>query len=191
MKSIRLALAMLALVGPLAAAPWTLDLAHTEVGFEVTHLMLAKVRGRFADYQGKVDLNDKDLTKSRIEIKIKAASVQTGQAKRDMHLQTPDFFDAGKNPELIFKSKKISRTADGFEVSGDFTMRGVTKPLTLTATLTEPQAQPKGGSKRGFSLRGALNRFDYGVAWDRKNELGKLMVAEEVALVIDGELNKK
>ena len=191
MRNTLLALGLALAAAPLSADIYTLDASHTEVGFQVTHLSVAKVRGRFTAYDAKIDINEKDVTKSKISISIDAASVSTGNPKRDGHLQNEDFFDAAKNPKIAFKSTKIAKAADGgYSVTGDLTIRGVTKPVTLKASLSEPFETDWGTVKRAFSLSGAINRFDYQVGWNKKTKTGSLVVAEEVQLVIDGEIDK-
>lgn len=185
-----LALGLALATAPLAASTWTIDPAHTEIGFEVTHLAIAKVRGRFTKADAKIELNDKDLSKSKIEISIPVSSVSTGAEKRDGHLQTPDFFDAAKTPNITFKSTKIVKTAEGYDLTGDFTIRDVTKPLTLKAKLSDAFLTDWGTNKRALSLRGSINRFDYGVAWGKKTAAGSLVVSETVDLIIDGEIDE-
>jgi polyisoprenoid-binding protein YceI len=187
-----LGLSLALLAAPLAAAPYELDKAHTEIGFETIHLGVAKVRGRFTAYEGKVDINDKDLTKSQVEIAIQASSVQTGVDRRDQHLQGEDFFNVTKTPSITFKSTSIAKNpAGGYLVKGDFTLRGVTKPLKLKALISDAFATDNGGSKRAFSLEGSINRFDYGVGWNKKTKAGSYVVGEQVRLLIDGELDKQ
>jgi polyisoprenoid-binding protein YceI len=178
----------LAAAAPLAATTYTFDKAHTEIGFEVTHLGVSKVRGHFTDNTATITLDDADLTKSTVEISIPVASVSTGQPKRDADLQGEDFFGAEKNPNITFKSTKVVKTADGYDLTGDFTIHGVTKPLTLKAKISDVFDGGWGMTKRGFSLRGSINRFDYGVVWGAKTPGGTLVVSETVDLVIDGEL---
>ena len=180
----------LALAAPLAADTYTMDPAHTEIGFQTLHLGISKVRGHFTAYEGKVNINEKDITKSSLEVSISAASVETGNPKRNGHLGGPDFFDADKNPKITFKSSKIVKTTDGYDVSGDLTIRGNKKPVTLKATISDLTPTPWGVSKRAFSLEGSINRMDYGVAWGAKTPGGTLVVAEQVKLIIDGELDK-
>lgn len=191
MRKTLLSLGLLLAAAPLAAGDYKIDAAHTEIGFQVTHLGIAKVRGRFTEADAKIKLNEKDLTKSKIEISIPVKSVSTGAAKRDGHLQSGDFFLAEENPNITFKSTKIVKTAEGYDLIGDFTIRGITKPITLKAQIGEPLATDWGFNKRAFSLRGQINRFDYGVAWGNKTKAGSLVVGELVDLIIDGEIDEK
>lgn len=190
MRNALLGLALALAVGSLPASDWKLDPAHTEVGFVTTHLKFAKVRGQFTGYDGKISLNDKDLTKSSVELTVQVSSVETGNPKRNGHLQTDDFFNAEKYPEIKFKSTKIKKDRDGYKLSGDLTIRDVTKPVTLSAKISEPFKTDWGATVRGFSLNGEINRFDYGVAWGKTNG-GSLVVGETVGLEIQGEIDQK
>jgi polyisoprenoid-binding protein YceI len=190
-KSLLLAFGLALATSPLAASNWALDQSHTEIAFETTHLGIAKVRGRFTQADAKITLNDKDLTKSKVEISIPVKSVSTNNEKRDGHLQSGDFFAADKNPNISFKSTKIAKDGDAYALTGDLTIRGVTKPVTLKAQISEPIATDWGFNKRAISLRGSINRFDYGVAWGNKTKAGSLIVGEKVDLIIDGEIDQK
>lgn len=191
MRKTLLTLALALASAPLLAADYKIDPSHTEIGFQVTHLGIAKVRGRFTEADAKISIHDKDITKSKVEITIPVKSVSTGAAKRDGHLQTPDFFFAEENPNISYKSTKIVKTDEGYDLIGDLTIRGVTKPISLKAQIGEPLATDWGFNKRAFSLRGQINRFDYGVAWGNKTKAGSLVVAELVDLIIDGEIDEK
>jgi polyisoprenoid-binding protein YceI len=185
-----LALGLALATSPLAASSWHFDTHHTEVGFEVVHLGVSKVRGHFKDYQGKILLDEKDLTKSKVELTIPVSSVDTGTAKRDSDLQGEPFFGAEKNPNISFKSTSVTKTAEGYDLTGDLTIHGTTKPVTLQATITDAVTTDWGATKRGFSLRATINRFDYNVNWGAKTKLGTLVASEKVALVIDGEIDQ-
>ncbi len=176
----------------LKADIYEFDLAHTQVGFTVTHLTLAKVHGRFTEYSGNLDINEKDVTKSMLEFAAEIKGIQTGNAKRDSHLQSPDFFDAALHPQITFKSSKISKAGKvAYLVEGVLAMRGVTKTVKLKATLSDAFTTDWGATKRAFSLKGEINRFDFGVAWNKTSKTGSLMVGEIVYLNIDGEIDVK
>ncbi len=189
--SLALAMAVAPLALPAKVSTWTLDQSHSEIGFEVTHLGIAKVRGRFTEGNATIKLDAKDITKSKVQITIPVKSVSTGNAKRDGHLLDGDFFEAAKHPNIEFKSTKISKTSDGYLLEGKLSIRGVTKDVALKAQLGEPLATDWGFNKRAFSLRGSINRFDYGVAWSKKTKAESLVVGETVELVIDGEIDEK
>jgi polyisoprenoid-binding protein YceI len=182
----------LLLVGTLAhAEPWTFDAAHSRVGFSVRHMMVSSVEGRFHDVKATVDLDEKSLTKSTIEFTIAASSIDTENADRDKHLKSPDFFDVAKFPDLTFKSTKIAAEGKNrFKVTGDLTIRDVTKPITLDVTLSDPIANPWGKSVRGVEATGKLNRHEYGLNWNKTLDKGGVLVSDEVKLDINAELDK-
>src|SRR6476620_9577678 len=115
----------------MSTTQWDFDLSHSSVNFHVRHLMVSKVHGRFALWSGKLELDEQDLTKSQFEVEIDAASVDTKEPKRDEHLRSADFFDAATYPKLTFKSTKIERDGSDYKVTGDLTIHGTTKSVTL------------------------------------------------------------
>ena len=195
MKRALLAAAALTLSLPTAALaePWQIDSAHTSSGFEVTHMLVSTVRGQFDKTTGTVDINDKDLTKSTLDITIDASSVNTRNADRDKHLRTADFFDVEKHPQITFKSTKVEKgkAKDKLKVTGDLTIRGITKTVVLDVTYTGKQvASPWGQMVRGASAVGTINRKDWDIVWNKTLDAGGLTVSNEVTLVIDAELNQ-
>ena len=191
--------AALALVGLVAfvrparadTAEWTLDGSHSRVGFSVSHLVVSSVSGRFKQVTGKVELDESNLTKSQVEISIKVDSVDTDEPKRDEHLKSPDFFDSKKFPTMAFKSTKITKAGGNkYKLAGDLTIHGVTKPITLDATISEPIKNPWGKMVRGVKLSGKLNRIQYGLKWNKALETGGVVVGEDVTLDIQIELDK-
>ncbi len=173
------------------ATEWALDGSHSRVGFSVSHLVVSSVSGRFKQVSGKVELDEANLTKSQVEISIKVDSVDTDEAKRDEHLKSPDFFDAKKFPTIAFKSTKITKAGGNkYKLTGDLTLHGVTKAVTLDATISEPIKNPWGKMVRGVKLSGKLKRGDYGLKWNKALETGGVVVGEEVTLDIQVELNK-
>lgn len=175
------------------AATYTLDPAHTSVGFKVKHLMITNVKGVFEKFQGTLILDEKDITKSKLSATIDIASINTNIAKRDEHLRSADFFDAAKFPTMTFESTKIEKAgADKLIVTGNLTIRGVTKPVVLNVEgLNQEIKTPQGGLKRGASATGSINRQDFGVSWNKKLDAGGVVVADEVHIIIDAELDKK
>lgn len=175
------------------AATYTLDPAHTSIGFKVKHLMITNVKGVFEKFQGTLILDEKDITKSKISATIDIASINTNIAKRDDHLRSADFFDAAKYPTMTFESTKIEKAgADKLKVTGNLTIRGVTKPVVLNVEgLNQEIKTPQGGFKRGASATGVVNRQDFGVSWNKKLDAGGVVVADEVHIIIDAELDKK
>lgn len=171
-------------------AEWAIDGSHSRVGFSVPHMVVSEVDGRFKSVTGKVVLDDADLTKSTVQIEIDANSIDTEDQKRDEHLKSPDFFDTAKNPKITFKSTSIKKAGKAFKVTGDLTMRGVTKPVTLDVELSKEVKNPWGKLVRGVKVKGKLNRQDFGIAWNKSLDVGGVVVGDEVTLNIQLELNK-
>ena len=167
---------------------WTLDSVHTHVGFSVKHMMVTTVRGQFKTYSGTVKLDPKDFAKSTFEGEVDVASIDTGNVDRDNHLRTNDFFDAPNHPKITFKSTGIeAKGGTDFVVRGDLTIRGVTKPVALEVEYLGTSKNPYGKTVAGFSARGAVDRKDYGVAFNAILETGGVAVGEKVKLEVDVE----
>lgn len=174
------------------ASEWEIDSSHTASQFSVRHMMISTVRGQFGKTTGAVTLDEKDVTKSKIDVTVDVATVDTRDAKRDAHLKSPDFFDVEKFPTMTFKSTKIAKKGKTLSVTGDLTIRGVTKPVTLeNVVITEPVKTPWGGLARGVTATGKLNRKDFGITWNKALEAGGVLVGDEVQLVIDAELTPR
>lgn len=169
---------------------WKLDPSHTHVGFSVPHLVVSSVDGRFKEASAKINLDDADLTKSQVSVEINAASIDTGDQKRDDHLKSPDFFDAKKFPKLTFKSTKIAKAGAGYKLTGDLTIRDITKSVTLDATLSAPVKTPWGNQARAAKVSGKIKRGDFGLKWNKALETGGVVVGEEVTLDIKAEVTK-
>ena len=179
-----LALAMAPALAFGQASTWNIDPSHTRAGFSVKHLVISDVKGDFDKLSGKAQVDEADLSKSSIDVTIEAASISTRDEKRDNHLKSPDFFDVAKFPTLTFKSTKIVAGKDGaLTVTGDLTMRGVTKPVTLEGSITNAITDPQGNTRRGVSATGKLNRRDFGVSYGPA-----AIVGDEVKLDIQAEL---
>lgn len=190
LQSLALLSSLLALPALAESSEWAIDAAHSRFGFVVPHMVVSEVEGEFHTATGKVILDEADLTKSTVELTIDVSSVDTDNADRDKHLKSPDFFDAAKYPQITFKSTKIKKAGKAFKVTGDLTMRGVTKPVTLDVELSNPIANPWGKQVRGVKVKGKLNRQDFGVAFSKTLETGGLLVGDEITLNIKLELNK-
>lgn len=178
-----------ATISAIEPGTWALEDQHTKIGFMAKHLMVTKVRGHFADYQGKVEIAD-DLTDSSIEVTIDAASITTGASDRDEHLRSGDFLDVANYPELRFVSTEISQDGDRFEIIGDLTVRDVTRPITLMATYEDTVTDPWGNERIAFSARSDINREDWGLTWNAALEGGGWLVSKHVVLEIEGQLIK-
>jgi polyisoprenoid-binding protein YceI len=172
------------------ATEWTLDPTHSSVGFSVPHLVVSEVDGSFKKWSGKALLDEADLTKSSVEFTAEVASIDTGEAKRDEHLKSPEFFDAAKFPQLTFKSTKVTKAGKGYKLKGNLTIHGVTKEVTLDATVSQPVKNPWGKQVRGAKVTGKIKRADYGLNWNKALETGGVLVGDEVTLDIKLELNK-
>jgi len=185
----------LALILPISAqaATYVLDPAHTSIGFRVKHLMIANVKGVFEKFQGSVQLDEKDITRSKISATIDIASINTNISKRDEHLRSSDFFDAARYPKMTFESTGIERLgADRFRVTGNLTIRGVTRPVVLNVEgLVQEIRTPQGVVKRGASATAVINRQDFGVSWNKKLDAGGVVVGDEVNIIIEAELDRK
>ena len=175
---------------PALASEWQVDTAHTTAQFTVKHMMISKVRGQFQNVTGTVMLDDKDATKSHVDVAIDAATIDTREAKRDAHLKSADFFDVQKCPKLTFKSTKIEKQGAGkYAVTGELTMHCQTHPLTLTVEAPDTvQKSPWGTQVRGVSATGKLSRKEWGLSWNKALEAGGVVVSDEVELQIDAEL---
>lgn len=151
--------------------------------------MVSTVRGAFSSITGTATFDDKDFTKSSVQVSIPVSTVDTREPKRDAHLKSADFFDMEKFPAITFKSTKIStQVADGkFKVEGDLTIHGVTKPVVLDVEMT-PELKGPGGLRRGVSATTKVNRKDFGLMWNRSLETGGVMVGDDVTIQIDAEL---
>ncbi len=188
MKRFAFALALALTAATVFAAPQTyvIDRAHSEADFSVRHMM-SKVSGKFDDFTGSVSLDRANPAASSVEFTIKTASINTGNADRDRHLRTPDFFDAEKNPEIRFKSTAVapSKTKNVYDVTGDLTMHGVTKRVTLPIEFLGFQKDPWGHERAGFALETKLNRKDYGINWNKALDNGGLYIGDDITVSIN------
>jgi polyisoprenoid-binding protein YceI len=165
---------------------WIIDKVHSHVGFSVKHMMVSTVRGQFKEYAGTVDLDAKDFARSTFEGSVEVASIDTGNADRDNHLRTNDFFDAPNHPKITFKSTGIEAKGDGeYTVNGDLTIRGVTKPIALEVEFHGTGKNPWGKTVAGFHARTTLNRKDFGVNFNAALETGGVLIAEKVKVEVD------
>jgi polyisoprenoid-binding protein YceI len=165
---------------------WNVDIAHSGVAFSVRHMVISKVRGRFAKFSGRLELDEKDLTRSKVDVHIDAASIETGVGDRDNHLRSPDFFDVEKFPELTFQSKRVERVADDrYRVVGDLTIHGVTHEVPLEVEAGGRTKDPWGNERVGFSARTQIDRRDYGLVWNKAIETGGVVVGDKVDIEID------
>lgn len=174
-----------------AKTTWAIDAGHSNVEFAVRHLMISTVRGRFPDVIGTVQLDSEDPANSTVDVAVNVASIDTRQEQRDEHLRSADFFDVATFPALTFKSTRVRRDGDDFQVDGDLTIRGVTRPVTLRATEEGRTRDPWGGERIGFSASTKINRRDFGLTWNQVLEAGGFAVGDEVKITVDVELVKQ
>ena len=175
------------------AATYSIDPAHTTIGFKVKHLMITNVKGVFEKFKGTVNIDEKDITKSKVDVSIEMASVNTNITKRDDHLRSPDFFDVTRFPTMTFVSTKVEKAgADTLKVTGNLTIKGVTRQVILHVEgPTGEIKSPQGDVKRGASAAATINRQDFGVSWSKKLDGGGLVVADDVFISIDTELARQ
>jgi len=195
MKKTLLSAALAAVLGaasfPALAETWEIDASHSSVGFSVRHMMVSNVKGSFGTFTARVDGSPADPSTAKISATIEVASVDTREPKRDEHLRAADFFDAAKFPRMTFTSTKVEKvSATKAKVTGDLTLRGVTKPVTLDVEYTQPVKNPWGKTIVGASATGKINRQDFGVSFSKALETGGLLVGDEVTLQLDLEFVK-
>jgi len=175
-----------------AQTTWSFDQSHTDIGFEVTHLVITDVEGSFKDYEGTVSTKGNGFENADIAFTIDINSIDTENEKRDAHLKSDDFFNAEKHPKMTFKSTSMKKTGENtYKLKGNLTIRGTTKPIELDVTHNGTVKDPWGNTKAGFRISGELNRFDYGLKWNKMTELGGAVVGKEVRLDIDVQLMKQ
>ena len=186
-----LTLAVLISAAAFAADSFVIDKNHSEAIFQVRH-MVSRVSGRFDDFAGTITVDRANPSVSSVEFTIKAPSIDTGVADRDKHLRSADFFDAEKYPEITFKSTAIkpSGRKDVYDVTGTFTMRGVTKTLTLPVEFLGFIKDPRGNERAGFSTHTTLNRKDYGINWNRALDNGGALLSDDVDVTVNIEAAK-
>jgi polyisoprenoid-binding protein YceI len=174
-----------------AAETFVVDKPHSEATFQVRHMM-SKVSGKFDDFSGKINIDRAKPSASSVEFTIKSTSVNTGTADRDNHLRTADFFDVARCPELTFKSTSIVETKkkDVYDVTGDLTMRCVTKHITIPVEFGGFGKDPWGNERAGFSLTTTVNRKDYGINWNKALDAGGFLVGENVTINVNLEAMK-
>jgi polyisoprenoid-binding protein YceI len=163
---------------------WSVDPVHSHVGFTVRHMMVTTVRGTFKKFSGTLKMGQ-DFTSVLIEGEIDVGSVDTGNSDRDNHLRTGEFFDVPNHPKMFFKSTKVEKKGDDFVVHGDLTIRGVTKPVSLDVEFAGTSKNPYGQTVLGASVRGSINRKDFGVNWHALLETGGMAVSDTVKLEVD------
>jgi polyisoprenoid-binding protein YceI len=166
-------------------AAWTIDTPHSQVGFSVRHMVVTTVRGQFNTFAGTINYDEANPLNSSVEAEVDAASITTHDERRDGHLRTADFFEIEQFPKITFKSTSIAKSGSDYKVTGDFTMRGVTKSITFTVEPTGIVKDAYGLQRAGFTATGKINRRDFGIAWGGLIEAGGAVVSDEVKLELD------
>jgi polyisoprenoid-binding protein YceI len=184
--------AVLSLPAGASTSEWRIDPQHSSAQFAVKHLMISTVRGDFHGVTGTVNWDDRDITKSTVDVTIDAATVETRESKRNAHLKSPDFFDVAKYPAITFKSKKVEQAAPGkIKITGDLTIHGVTKEVVLDVDgPTPPIKDPWGNSRAAINATTKVNRQDFGVKWNANLDGGGVVVGDDVNITIDVEMIK-
>jgi polyisoprenoid-binding protein YceI len=162
---------------------WKIDPAHTSAEFTVRHMMITNVRGKFEKLDGVVSFNPDNLAASSVSVTIDAASINTGAADRDNHLRSADFFDVENYPHLTFRSTRVEMTGDSTaRITGDLTIRDVTRPVTIEAEFLGQNTSPFGTTVAGFSGTARINREDFGLTWNMALETGGVLVGKDISI---------
>jgi polyisoprenoid-binding protein YceI len=173
-----------------ATGTYALDASHSHVGFKVRHLMVSKTRGRFADFTGTVTIAPEPLDSS-VEVDVQLASIDTRDEGRDAHLRSADFFDTDRYPTMTFRSTGVRQVGDArYDVDGDLSLLGITKPLTLHVEFDGVARDPWGGERAAFTATAKLNREDFGITWNQALETGGVLVGKEIEIEIEAEVVK-
>jgi len=176
---------------PVTTTAWSLDPVHSVAEFKVKHMMISNVKGQFTGVTGVLSLDEGDVTNSHIEATIDATTINTGDAQRDGHLKSADFFDVTRHPTLVFQSTKIERKGDELALAGDLTIHGVTRRVLFSVEgPTKPAKDPWGNTRIGFSATTRINRKDFDLTWNAALETGGILVGEEVTITLDVQFMK-
>jgi polyisoprenoid-binding protein YceI len=167
---------------------WTLDPAHSTVEFSAKHMMFTTVKGRFTDVEGSVIVDGDSPVTAVVDVTMKAASIDTRTEQRDQHLRSADFLDVETHTTITFKSTKVEGTKEHFKLTGDLTIRGVTRPITLDATYEGAGKDPWGGERIGFSADAKLDRREFGLIWNQALETGGILVSNDIKIHVDAQL---
>lgn len=193
MKSINklFVLFLLLSVPALAQTKWAFDKVHSKVEFSVSHLVISDVSGFFKSFDGTVEATKDDFSDAKIDFTVDINSIDTDNQNRDGHLKSDDFFNAEKFPKMIFKGKSLKKVGKNkYKLTGDLTIRDITKSITLDVVYNGTVKDPWGNTKAGFKVKGTVNRFDYGLKWNTLMETGGAVVGKDVEIKVDLELQK-
>ncbi len=177
-------------MGEIKMAKWTVDQSHSSVGFEVKHMMVSKVKGQFESYTADVEAADlADLTSASIAFKFDVASISTRSEDRDNHLRSADFFDVENNPTIDFVSTSITKDGEDYKVTGDLTIKDVTKSVTFDVEFGGKGTNPWGVAVYGFEAEAKINREEFGLTWNAALETGGVLVGKDIKIKVELELN--
>ncbi len=170
---------------------WNLDPAHSGLQFAVKHMVISTVRGSFGEFAVDAEIDEANLANSRATVRIAAASLATGNTDRDAHLRSPDFFDVEEHPSIVFATSGIEpRGGDDYRITGDLTIRGITRAIVLDGEIQGPVKDPWGAMRFGLSASGKVNRKEFGLNWNTALEAGGFLVGDDVKLTIEAQLVK-
>ncbi|SOC08910.1 polyisoprenoid-binding protein YceI [Ureibacillus xyleni] len=169
---------------------WIIDQSHSQVGFEVKHMMVSKVKGDFGSYTADINATDlTDLTTAQISFSFDVASINTRSEDRDNHLRSADFFDVEKYPKITFQSTNIEKSGDDYKVTGDLTIKDVTKPVTFEVEYGGKGKNPWGVEVYGFEAQAKINREEFGLTWNAALETGGVLVGKDIKIKVELEVN--
>ncbi|WP_203248177.1 YceI family protein [Sporosarcina beigongshangi] len=168
---------------------WTVDASHTSVGFTVKHMMVSKVKGSFGVVEGTLEGNPEDLTGAKIDFKIDASSINTNSEDRDNHLRSGDFFDTETYPSITFVSTDIVKKGGSYDVTGDMTIKDVTKKITFEVEYEGTGKNPWGIDVAAFEVEGKISRKEFGLTWNQALEAGGVLVGDDIKISIDLQVN--
>ena len=171
---------------------WSIDPMHSEVQFKVKHLVISTVSGFFKSFEGTLETENDDFENANIYFALNIDSIDTNQSQRDEHLKSPEFFDAGQFPQITFKSTSFKKTDDDeFKLTGDLTVKGITKTVSLDAEFGGSTDDFYGNTKAGFEVSGKINRKDFGLTWEGVTEAGSVVVGDDIKLLINVQFAKQ
>ncbi len=169
----------------MTTSKWKIDASHSSIQFSARHMVITKVRGAFKSYRGEIELDDSDMTRSKVDVVIDASSIDTAEPKRDEHLRGSDFLDVSTYPTLRFVSKSIVKQGSSYEVQGELTLHGVTRPVALKADFEGKGKDPWGGERVAFAAKARVNREDFGLVWNQVLEAGGLLVGTQIEIELE------
>lgn len=175
----------------MSTTKWVIDPTHSNVGFKIKHLMISTVSGEFTSFQGEVEAQGDSFTDAKITFKADASSIFTNNDQRDGHLKSPDFFDVATFPEVTFESVSFVGSGSDYSLTGNLTIKGISRPVTLAVEYAGTVTDPYGNVKAGFSLNGKISRKEFGLTWSAVTEAGSVVVSDDVKIAAEVQLVKQ